>query len=156
MSATNQKPAAPRALLGLFMPAALTVIALVLVNLFQPAILNGFVGTIINILFWIAAILSVISLLGLVWHFLRQMAAEGLTFRERLSLGILIPSVVIVGVMIILSAFNPGDLLTQGGASVNQLFWGMVMLMLFSLVWFIMLRFGSGRRRKKKSRMYYY
>lgn len=156
MTVTNQKTATPKALLSLFMPAALTVIALVLLNLFQPAILNGLVGTIINILFWIATILALISLIGLIWHFLRQMAASGLSFRERLALGILIPSFVFVCLMGLLSVVNPASLLPEDNPAVNQLFWGMVTLMLLSLIWFTLLRLGSNQRRKKKSRMYYY
>lgn len=155
MNAQTKNQATPLISLCIFMPSALIVIALVLINAFRPDLIDSSLSMVFNSVFWVALILASLSLVSIGWHFLRQMAADGFSFIERLSLGILIPSALIVIGMAILAAINPGGIMA--GTAINQLFWGMLSIMTISLMFFIFARISkSSRRRKKKAKMYYY
>lgn len=155
MSTQNESQDSPKILLSTFMPSAIVVILLVLLNVLRPALVNGSWSTIFSVTFWIALILALVSLIGLAWYFLRQMASKGFSFMERLSLGILIPSAIIVFGMVLLDITDPGGIMA--GAAVDQLFWGMFSIMSVSLMLFAFLQLTkNGRRRKKKGKMYYY
>lgn len=155
MSTPSEGQATPKILLGTFMPSSLIVIALVLLNAIRPEIINGAFSMLLNVTFWVALALAILSLVGLIFHFLRQMAENGFSFIERLSLCILVPSILIVVGMIILASINPDGIFR--GTEINQLFWGMFALMMMSLTTFTVMRFTKrSARRKRKGKMYYY
>jgi|GEM_PF-2471149 len=155
MSTQKESQDSPKILLGTFMPSAMIVILLVLLNIIRPALITGSFSTIFSIIFWIALILASVSLIGLAWYFLRHMASKGFSFTERLSLGLLIPSLLIVVVMIVLRMIDPAGIIA--GAAVNQLFWGMFIIMSLSFILFGFLQLmKKGSKRKKKGKMYYY
>jgi len=161
MSIMKSKPPAqtntPKSLLTIFMSTALIVVILVILNLIQPAIIEGPIGSVINVIFWVTLILTCISLLGLIWYFLWRVAQKGLSVLERLMLGIMIPSSIIVILMVLFALVYPANFLAEKNVAVNQLFWSMVSIMLLSLILFLTVQVSTrAQKRKKKSKMYYY